>query len=232
MKIHKEGAVTILMALVFAVLLGGTSWYFGAPKVLYWILFCIPMGFAVFFICFFREPRRRPTGDGRRITAPADGKVVIIQEVEEPEYFHGRRLQISVFMSFFDVHVNWAPVSGTVSFYRYHRGSYLAAWHSKSSTKNERTTIVFKNEDGTEVLCRQIAGLFARRVVCYAEYDKKFKAGQQIGFIKFGSRADVFLPLGTKVNVSVGDKVVGAETIIAELSTPDSTDSSNLNINQ
>ena len=166
MKIHKEGAVTILMALVFAVLLGGTSWYFGAraPKVLYWILFCIPAGFAVFFICFFREPRRRPAGDSRRITAPADGKVVIIQEVEEPEYFQDRRLQISVFMSFFDVHVNWAPVSGIISFYRYHRGSYLAAWHSKSSTKNERTTIVFKNEDGTEVLCRQIAGLFARRV--------------------------------------------------------------------
>lgn len=232
MKIHKEGATTILMALVFAVLLGGTSRYFGAPPVLYWILFSIPMGLAVFFICFFREPKRTPTGDSRKITAPADGKVVIIQEVEEPEYFHGRRLQISVFMSFFDVHVNWAPVSGIISFYRYHRGTYLAAWHSKSSTKNERTTIVFKNEDGTEVLCRQIAGLFARRVVCYAEYDKKFKAGQQIGFIKFGSRADVFLPLGTKVNVSVGDKVVGAETIIAELSTPDSTDSSNLNINQ
>lgn len=230
MKIHKEGAVTILMALVFAVLLGGTSWYFGAPKVLYWILFCIPMGFAVFFICFFREPRRRPAGDGRRITAPADGKVVIIQEVEEPEYFHGRRLQISVFMSFFDVHINWAPVSGTVSFYRYHRGSYLAAWHSKSSTKNERTTIAFRNEDGTEVLCRQIAGLFARRVVCYAEYDKPFKAGQQIGFIKFGSRADVFLPLGTKVNVSVGDKVVGAETIIAELAPP--ADGTSRNINQ
>ena len=213
MKIHKEGAVTILMAIVFAVLLGGTSWYFGAPKILYWILFCIPMGFAVFFICFFREPRRRPAGDGRRITAPADGKVVIIQEVEEPEYFHGRRLQISVFMSFFDVHVNWAPVSGTVSFYRYHRGSYLAAW-----------------EDGTEVLCRQIAGLFARRVVCYAEYDKPFKAGQQIGFIKFGSRADVFLPLGTKINVSVGDKVVGAETIIAELAPP--ADATSRNINQ
>lgn len=162
----------------------------------------------------------------------ADGKVVIIQEVEEPEYFHGRRLQISVFMSFFDVHVNWAPVSGTVSFYRYHRGSYLAAWHSKSSTKNERTTIVFKNEDGTEVLCRQIAGLFARRVVCYAEYDKKFKAGQQIGFIKFGSRADVFLPLGTKVNVSVGDKVRGAETVIAELGVPGTAAGSDMNINK
>ena len=216
MKIHKEGAPIIIMSLIFA-LLGGTSFYFGAPKVLSWCLTLIPVGFAIFFMCFFREPRRTPTGDSHKVTAPADGKVVIIQEVEEPEYFQGKRLQISVFMSFFNVHVNWAPISGTVSFFRYHRGNYLAAWHPKSSTKNERTTIVFRNEDGTEVLCRQIAGLFARRVVCYAEYDKVFRAGEQIGFIKFGSRADVFLPVGTKVNVKVGDKVTGAETIIAEL---------------
>ena len=217
MKIHKEGWPLIIMSLVFALILGGTSFCFGAPPVLYWILTFIPVGFAIFFLCFFRDPKRTPTGDSHLITAPADGKVVIIQEVEEPEYFQGRRLQISVFMSFFNVHINWAPVSGAVSFFRYHRGSYLAAWHPKSSTKNERTTIVFKNEDGTEVLCRQIAGLFARRVVCYAEYDKQFKAGEQIGFIKFGSRADVFLPLGTKVNVKVGDKVTGSETVIAEL---------------
>ena len=138
------------MSLVFALILGGTSFCFGAPPTF------IPVGFAIFFLCFFRDPKRTPTGDSHLITAPADGKVVIIQEVEEPEYFQGRRLQISVFMSFFNVHINWAPVSGAVSFFRYHRGSYLAAWHPKSSTKNERTTIVFKNEDGTEVLCRQI----------------------------------------------------------------------------
>ena len=160
MKIHKEGWPLIIMSLVFALILGGTSFYFGAPPVLYWILTFIPVGFAIFFLCFFRDPKRTPTGDS---------------------------------------------------------GSYLAAWHPKSSTKNERTTIVFRNEDGTEVLCRQIAGLFARRVVCYAEYDRHFKAGEQIGFIKFGSRADVFLPLGTKVNVKVGDKVTGSETVIAEL---------------
>lgn len=220
MKIHKEGGSIITMSFVFALILGGGSFYFGGSTVLSWILTVIPVGFGIFFICFFRDPKRTPTGDGHKVTAPADGKIVIIQEVDEDEYFHDRRLQVSVFMSFFNVHINWAPISGIVSFFRYHRGNYLAAWHPKSSTKNERTTIVFKNEDGTEVLCRQIAGLFARRVVCYAEYEKPFKAGEQIGFIKFGSRADVFLPIGTKVNVSIGDKVTGSETVIAELAGP------------
>lgn len=217
MKIHKEGGSIIAMSFVFALILGGGSFYFGGSTVLSWILTVIPVGFGIFFICFFRDPRRTPAGDSHKVTAPADGKIVIIQEVDENEYFHDRRLQVSVFMSFFNVHINWAPISGIVSFFRYHRGNYLAAWHPKSSTKNERTTIVFRNEDGTEVLCRQIAGLFARRVVCYAEYEKPFKAGEQIGFIKFGSRADVFLPIGTKVNVRIGDKVTGSETIIAEL---------------
>lgn len=220
MKIHKEGGTIITMSFVFALILGGGSFYFGGSTVLSCILTTIPVGFGIFFICFFRDPKRTPTGDSHKVTAPADGKIVIIQEVDEDEYFHDRRLQVSVFMSFFNVHINWAPISGIVSFFRYHRGNYLAAWHPKSSTKNERTTIVFKNEDGTEVLCRQIAGLFARRVVCYAEYEKPFKAGEQIGFIKFGSRADVFLPVGTKVNVSIGDKVTGSETVIAELAGP------------
>ncbi|HIZ88125.1 MAG TPA: phosphatidylserine decarboxylase family protein [Candidatus Coprenecus pullistercoris] len=226
MTIHKEGLSLILMSLVFTLILGGNLFYFSGVRIWTCLVAAIPAGFCIFFICFFRSPRRRPAGDSRRITAPADGKIVIIQEVEEPEYFHGKRLQISVFMSFFNVHVNWAPVSGKVAFFKYHRGNYLAAWHPKSSTKNERTTIVFRNGDGTEVLCRQIAGLFARRVVCYAEYDKTFNAGEQIGFIKFGSRADVFLPLGTKVNVEVGDKVTGAETVIAEL-VPGNTDTDN-----
>ena len=221
MKIHKEGTAIIAISFVLALVLGGGSFCLHLPSVLSWILTVIPIGFGIFFICFFRDPVRTPKGDSHKVTAPADGKIVIIEEVDEPEYFHDRRLQISVFMSFFNVHINWAPINGIVSFFRYHRGNYLAAWHPKSSTKNERTTIVLKNEDGTEVLCRQIAGLFARRVVCYAEYRKPFKAGQQIGFIKFGSRADVFLPLGTKVNVKLGDKVTGAETVIATLSGQD-----------
>ncbi len=217
MKIHKEGNTIILTAVFFTLLIGGSLFYFCGVK--WWTVLIAfqPFALAVFMIAFFRDPKRTPTGSTHLVTAPADGEIVIIEETVENEYFHDKRLQISVFMTFFNVHINWAPISGVVSFFRYHRGKYLAAWHPKSSTKNERTTIVFRNEDGTEVLCRQIAGLFARRVVCYAEYEKPFTAGQQIGFIKFGSRADVFLPLGTKVNVKLGDKVVGSETIIAEL---------------
>ncbi len=217
MKIHKEGNTIILTSVFFTLLIGGLLFFLCGVKWWTILITFIPFALAVFMIAFFRDPKRTPTGDSHLVTAPADGEIVIIEEAMENEYFHDKRLQVSVFMTFFNVHINWAPISGVVSFFRYHRGKYLAAWHPKSSTKNERTTIVFRNEDGTEVLCRQIAGLFARRVVCYAEYDKSFTAGQQIGFIKFGSRADVFLPLGTKVNVKLGDKVVGSETIIAEL---------------
>lgn len=217
MKIHKEGTTIIVTSFLFTLFFGGVFIGMYGFKVWTAIMTFIPLGFAVFFIAFFRDPKRTPTGDSHKVTAAADGKIVIIEEVEEPEYFHDRRLQVSIFMSFFNVHINWAPIRGMVTFFTYHRGNYLAAWHPKSSTKNERTTIVFRNEDGTEILCRQIAGLFARRVVCYAEYEKKFEAGEQIGFIKFGSRADVFLPIGTKVNVKIGDKVTGSETVIAEL---------------
>lgn len=217
MKIHKEGTMTIVMSLILTAIVAFLLFYYVGINVWTCIVSVIPLGFAIFFITFFRDPKRVPTGDSHTVTAPADGKIIIIKEVEENEYFHDKRLQISVFMSFFNVHINWAPISGIVSFFKYHPGHYLAAWHPKSSTKNERTSIVFKNEDGTEVLCRQIAGLFARRVVCYAEYEKPFKAGEQIGFIKFGSRADVFLPIGSEVTVKIGDKVKGAESIIAKI---------------
>ena len=217
MRIHKEGNLIILTSVLFAAVIAGSLFYFNGVNVWTCIVSAIPIIFAIFFIAFFRDPVRHPAGDSHKVTAPADGKIVIIKEVEENEYFHDRRLQVSIFMSFFNVHINWAPISGIISFFRYHPGNYLAAWHPKSSTKNERTTIVLKNEDGTEVLCRQIAGLVARRVVCYAEYEKPFKAGEQIGFIKFGSRADLFLPLDTKINVKIGDKVVGSETIVAEI---------------
>jgi phosphatidylserine decarboxylase len=156
-------------------------------------------------------------GSGTLVSAPADGKIVIVGEVEEPEYFKGKRIQVSVFMSFFNVHVNWFPISGEVVHYKYHPGKYVAAFYPKSSEKNERTTIVIRNENGTEILTRQIAGLVARRVVCYAQKGKMVEAGGPEGFIKFGSRADIFLPLDAKINVKVGDKVVGSETIIAEI---------------
>ena len=245
MKIHKEGWPLIIMSLVFALILGGTSFCFGAPPVLYWILTFIPVGFAIFFLCFFRDPKRTPTGDSHLITAPADGKVVIIQEVEEPEYFQGRPTARSSSSRRWR-NPSTSRTAGSRSRCSCHFSTYIstgplcrepypssaitgaATWppgipsppprtRGRPSYSETRTGPVFKNEDGTEVLCRQIAGLFARRVVCYAEYDRHFKAGEQIGFIKFGSRADVFLPLGTKVNVKVGDKVTGSETVIAEL---------------
>lgn len=217
MTINKEGTSTILISFLFTAVIAFLLFRFSGVNVWTIIVSAIPLLLSIFFLSFFREPVRHPAGDSHLVTAPADGKIVIIKEVEEPEYFHGKRLQVSVFMSFFNVHINWVPVTGSISFFKYHPGNYLVAWHPKSSTKNERTTVVFKNEDGTEVLCRQIAGLFARRVVCYAEFGKNMNSGEKLGFIKFGSRADLFLPLGTKVNVKIGDKVTGAETIVAEL---------------
>lgn len=217
MKIHKEGTSMIVGSFIITIVIAALLFYYAGINVWTIIVSCIPLILTVFFISFFRDPVRHPVGDETHITAPADGKIVIIKEVEESEYFHHPMLQISVFMSFFNVHINWIPMTGIISFFKYHPGNYLAAWHPKSSVKNERTTVVLKNSSGVEILCRQIAGLFARRVVCYAEYEKKFKAGEQLGFIKFGSRADVFLPIGTKVNVKIGDKVTGSETVIAEL---------------
>lgn len=217
MTINKEGTSTILASFFFTAVIAFLLFRFSGVTAWTVSISAIPLILSIFFISFFREPVRHPSGDSHLVTAPADGKIVIIKEVEEPEYFQGKRLQVSVFMSFFNVHINWVPVTGSISFFKYHPGNYLVAWHPKSSTKNERTTVVFKTEDGTEVLCRQIAGLFARRVVCYAEFGKEMKSGEKLGFIKFGSRADLFLPLGTKVNVRIGDKVTGAETIVAEL---------------
>jgi phosphatidylserine decarboxylase len=149
------------------------------------------------------------------VIAPADGKMVIIEDVEEPEYFKGKRLQLSIFMSPLNVHVNRNPVTGTVKFFKYHPGKYLVAWHPKSSTLNERTTVVVENEAGIPVLYRQIAGAVARRIRWYIKEGDPVVQGQEYGFIKFGSRIDIFLPVGTKVNVNINDKVRGGETVLA-----------------
>ena len=151
------------------------------------------------------------------IIAPADGKVVVIEEVEEPEYFKDKRMQVSIFMSPFNVHVNRSPTDSLVKYFKYHPGKYLVAWHPKSSTENERTTVVFESKTGVEYLCRQIAGAAARRIVWYVEDKKVFNQGEDFGFIKFGSRVDIFLPLGTKINVELNQKSIGGQTVIAEL---------------
>ncbi|MBR2298820.1 MAG: phosphatidylserine decarboxylase family protein [Bacteroidales bacterium] len=217
MKVHKEGYKTIFVTLSLAILFSLIALEIFNYTMWAWIAVALFVGFTIFILSFFRVPVRVANGSGTLVSAPADGKVVIVEEVEEPEYFKGKRIQVSVFMSFFNVHVNWFPLSGEVVHYKYHPGKYVAAFYPKSSEKNERTTIVIRNENGTEILTRQIAGLFARRVVCYAQKGKKVEAGGPEGFIKFGSRADIFLPLDAKLNVKVGDKVVGSESIIAEI---------------
>jgi phosphatidylserine decarboxylase len=170
----------------------------------------------LFIISFFRNPKRLiPIGDNH-ILASADGKVVVIEEVGEIEYFKDKRLQVSIFMSPANVHVNRSPIDGEVKYFKYHPGKYLVAWHPKSSSDNERTSMVIENESFA-VLVRQIAGKLARRIVYYVEEGDEIERGEEFGFIKFGSRIDLFLPLNTKLNVEIGQKVRGGETIIGEL---------------
>ena len=166
---------------------------------------------------FFRHPERQIPETGQHLVyAPADGKVVVIEETDEPEYFQGKRLQVSIFMSPVNVHVNRTPVPGTVKYVKYHPGKYLVAWHPKSSTENERTTVVIDNGKD-EILLRQIAGAMAKRIKNYLSVGQQVEQGQEMGFIKFGSRVDLFLPLDAKVTVKIGDKVKGNTTVIAEL---------------
>ena len=172
--------------------------------------------FSFFVLYFFRMPKRKMTYNDNQLICPCDGKIVIIEEVEEPEYFQGKRLQVSVFMSPLNVHVNRYPINGKVKFYKYHPGKYLVAWHPKSSTLNERTTIVLEHANGKEVLVRQIAGAVARRIVCYSKEGEMVKQNQELGFIKFGSRVDLFLPLDAKVLVSLEQVVKGGIDAIAE----------------
>jgi len=168
-------------------------------------------------IQFFRIPNINYTEKPNEIICPADGKVVVIEEVEETEYFKDKRIQISIFMSPLNVHANFNPISGLVKYLKYHKGLFLVAWHPKSSTDNERTTFVVEHESGKEVLFRQIAGAVARRICYYIEAGDKVKAGEEYGFIKFGSRIDLLLPLDTKIDIKIGDVVKGRITKIGEL---------------
>lgn len=217
MTIHKEGTATLLITLVTLSVILGLG-YILAPEnnLLHTILWIAAIIFFLLVLQFFRKPTRKTSINPLHVIAPADGKVVVIEEVEETEYFKDRRIQVSIFMSPLNVHINFNPVSGITSYFKYHAGKYLVAWHPKSSTDNERTTIVTKMEDGTEVLFRQIAGAMARRLCWYVEEGKPVTQGEEFGFIKFGSRIDIFLPLTAKVKVNLDDKPVGGETVIAE----------------
>ena len=215
--IHKEGWKIVLstFAIVLAINLI-TNFLLHAGPFVSWTVFALTFSFFCFVTYFFRNPKRTIITDDNKIICPADGKVVVIEEVFEPEYFEDKRLQISVFMSPANVHVNRAPIAGEVKYSKYHDGKYLVAWHPKSSTENERTSIVIDN-GSVDVLVRQIAGKVARRIVYYLEEGDTIKQGADFGFIKFGSRVDMFLPLDTKINVQLGQKVKGGITVIGEL---------------
>ena len=213
---HREGHKIIVLTFVFV--LAGILFAERFIE-LFWLLKSVQVLLLLFLIIvlqFFRNPKRVTEINDHQIIAPVDGKVVVIEEVEEPEYFKGKRLQVSIFMSPINVHVTRYALSGVVKYSKYHPGKYLVAWHPKASTENERTTIVVENSVFGEVLYRQIAGALAKRIVNYAKEGEQVIQGTDAGFIKFGSRVDVFLPLNTKLNISIGDKVKGGVQVIAE----------------
>jgi phosphatidylserine decarboxylase len=215
MFLHKEGTNTIGFTFLFLVIINLLTIVYAAAATP-WILLVSIVIFSL-IIQFFRNPKRSiATFDNNIVYAPADGKVVVIEEVEETEYFNGRRLQVSIFMSPLNVHVNRNGIGGIVKYYKYHAGKYLVAWHPKASTENERTTTVISNGK-EEVMFRQIAGALAKRITNYVSVGDTVKQGDDMGFIKFGSRVDIYLPLDAKINCKIDDIAKGNKTIIATL---------------
>ena len=210
---HKEVFNIILSTFLTVAIIVISLDYFEVKNAFIIKVFLILM--LVFILQFFRNPKISVKKNENHILSPVDGKVVIIEEVFEPEYFKDKRLQVSVFMSPINVHVTRYPASGNIIFSKYHPGAYLVAWHPKSSTKNERTTVVIENDNFEKILYRQIAGALARRIVNYAKVGNSAIQGEDAGFIKFGSRVDLFLPIGTKVNVKLNQSVKGGVTVIA-----------------
>lgn len=218
MTIHKEGRTILFILLILL---------FGINLLIYWLapgnallqngIITVSIVLYLLILQFFRSPEIKTIINDKHVIAPADGKVVVIENTTEAEYFNDRRKQISIFMSPVNVHVNRSPVAGVVKFFKYHAGKYLVAWHPKSSTENERTTLVVETNDGLEVMLRQIAGAVARRIKCYVKEGDRLAQGGEFGFIKFGSRVDVFLPVDAEIKVKVNDKTTAGKTVIAVL---------------
>jgi phosphatidylserine decarboxylase len=218
MAIHKEGYKILAVGFIILLLLNiVVDIIWSDSSLVKWTVVILSLLLYVFILFFFRLPARNLDPDPELIYAPADGKVVVIEETVENEYFKDNRLQISIFMSPFNVHSNRYPVSGTIKYVKYHPGNYMVAWHPKSSELNERSSIVIETEKGTEILIRQIAGAVARRIVTYAKKDQTVTQGDELGFIKFGSRVDVFLPLGTEIEVPILQQVKANKSIIAKI---------------
>lgn len=208
------------MLIVLAVLLTAINYFFSTfveERLVMYFIIASSVIFYLLILQFFRSPVFVVSEDEKAVYAPADGKVVVIEKTREEEFLKDERIQVSIFMSPVNVHVNRSPVRGKVTFFKYHPGKYLVAWHPKSSTENERTTVAMETANGTQILFRQIAGALARRIKWYIKEGDELLQGQEFGFIKFGSRVDVFLPLDAKVEVSINDKTRGGRTVIARL---------------
>jgi phosphatidylserine decarboxylase len=219
MKLHREGYLIITIGMLLLSLIQIGNYYLFLATSWMWLFLLLTVGavvMAYLIIQFFRVPNINEVYDGNTIICPADGKVVVIEEVEETEYFKDKRIQISIFMSPLNVHANFNPISGIIKYVKYHKGLFLVAWHPKSSTENERSTFVIEHANGKEVLFRQIAGAVARRICYYVQAGEHVETGNEFGFIKFGSRIDLFLPLDTEINVKIDDVVKGRLTKIGK----------------
>ena len=218
-RLHEEGTVAILITLaVIAVTVFLVNWFWPSQTVWHYLMYAFELVVLVLTVRLFRVPIwRKTTVEDDAVLSPADGVVAANEEVLEDEYFHEKRRQISIFMSIYDVHINFFPFDGTVTYYKYHPGKFLLAFNPKSSTDNEHNTIILKDTKGREILVRQIAGFVARRIVCELQPGDEAVVGEELGMIRFGSRVDVFLPLDAEVKVKIGDKTTGKETVLAKL---------------
>lgn len=218
-RLHEEGTKAILITLAFVVAITFVvNWFWASQTVWHYLLYAFLLAVLVLTVRFFRVPIwRKTTMEENAVLSPADGVVAANEEVLEDEYFHDRRRQLSIFMSIYDVHINFFPFDGEVTYYKYHPGKFLLAFKPKSSTDNEHNTIILKDKKSREVMVRQIAGFVARRIVCDLQAGDEAMVGEELGMIRFGSRVDVFLPLDADVKVKIGDRTIGKETVLAVL---------------
>ena len=222
MKIHKAGHILLFKAFVLFAFINVLVYAF-IPNIIVFRAVLIVSGILyLLMVNFFRFPNRHIVVKDNTILAPADGKIVVVEETFEPEYLKKQCIQVSIFMNIFNVHINWFPINGIIKFFKYHQGGYMAAYLPKSSTENERTTIAIEATNGQEIVMRQIAGAMAKRIVSYAPVGGKARQNEHAGFIKFGSRVDLYLPLGTKIDVKLGQKVTGSQTLIGTFQEPES----------
>jgi len=217
MTIHKEGRSIVIRLFIILLIINVLIYFLAQNQLISRILAVPSVLLFLFVIRFFRKPKRLVLTDDDTIYAPADGTVLVIEETEETEYFKDKRIQVSIFMSVWNVHINWYPISGIIKYFKYHPGKFLVARLPKSSTENERTSFVIEDQKKREILVRQIAGIIARRIISYAKEGNAAIQNHEVGFIRFGSRVDVFLPLDAEIKVKLGDKTKGTQTVIAKL---------------